>query len=38
MLMVQLIDRGKVNAKDVASEIGISVDSLNSTLAVMNIF
>lgn len=34
--MMQLIDRGKVNVKDVALEIGISPDSLNTTLAVMS--
>ena len=32
---VQLIDQGKVNAKDVASEIGIPPDLLCAKLAVM---
>lgn len=32
---LQLIDRGIVNVKDVASEIGISPDSFYSKLAVI---
>lgn len=31
----QLIDRGKVDAKDVALEIGISPDTLNANINVM---
>ncbi|KAK0576925.1 hypothetical protein LWI29_025450 [Acer saccharum] len=33
IILKKLIDRGKVNAKDVALEIGVSADSLNSSLA-----
>ncbi|XP_031273102.1 uncharacterized protein LOC116131586 [Pistacia vera] len=33
VILKKLIDRGKVNVKDVALEIGISPDSLNTTLA-----
>lgn len=32
---MQLVDRGRVNMEDVASEIGISPDSLSASLAVM---
>ncbi|KAK4413254.1 histone H3-lysine(4) N-trimethyltransferase ATX1 [Sesamum alatum] len=32
MILKKLIDLGKVNAKDVASEIGVSPDSLNAVL------
>ena len=32
---MQLIDRGKVNVKDVALEIGLSPDSLTATLDVI---
>lgn len=34
--IMQLIDRGKVNVKEIASDIGISPDLLNTTLAVIN--
>lgn len=34
--IMQLIDRGKVNVKDIASDIGISPDLLKTTLAVIN--
>lgn len=34
-MVLQLIDRGKVNVKDVALDIGVSPDSLAATLAVM---
>lgn len=34
--ILQLINRGKVDVKDVASEIGVSPDSLSATLAVMH--
>ena len=33
--IMQLIDRGKVNVKDVALEIGLSPDSLSATLDVI---
>lgn len=33
--LLQLIDCGKVNVKDVASDIGLSSDSLAASLAVM---
>ncbi|TYI44234.1 hypothetical protein ES332_A01G222600v1 [Gossypium tomentosum] len=32
MILKKLIDRGKVNVKDIASEIGISADSLSASL------
>lgn len=32
---MQLVDRGRVNVKDVASEIGVTPDSLSASLAVM---
>lgn len=35
ILFLQLIDLGKVNAKDLASEIGVSADSLNTVLTVI---
>ena len=33
---MQLIDRGKVNVKDVALEIGLSPDSLSASLDVIS--
>lgn len=35
LLLVQLVDRGRVNVKDVASDIGVAPDSLSASLAVM---
>lgn len=35
---MQLVDRGRVNVKDVASEIGVTPDSLSASLAVMLIY
>ncbi|KAA3465285.1 Protein Jade-1 [Gossypium australe] len=35
MILKKLIDRGKVNVKDIASEIGISADSLSASLNVI---
>lgn len=37
LLLLQLIDCGKVDVKDVALEIGVSPDSLSASLAVMQI-
>lgn len=33
--MTQLVDRGRINMEDVASQIGISANSLSASLAVM---
>lgn len=33
--LMQLVDRGRVNVKDVASDIGVAPDSLSASLAVM---
>ncbi|MBA0823980.1 hypothetical protein Goarm_020671, partial [Gossypium armourianum] len=35
MILKKLIDRGKVNVKDIASEIGLSADSLSASLNVI---
>lgn len=34
LLFVQLIDRGKISADEVAAEMGISLDSLQAALVV----